>query len=119
MAKKMTKEEFYNEILKGNVTEEMYEIAEKELELIVKGREKERQKRFESAAEDIPVILDVMGEDFMTANEIREKLILKGFDFSTQKIGHRLRIAKESNLVELDYKVSNGSAKRVYRLLEI
>ena len=116
MAKKMTKEEFYNEILKGSVTEEMVEIAEKELELIVKGREKERQKRFDSAAEDIPVILDVMGEDFMTANEIREKLIAKGFDFSTQKIGHRLRIAKESDLVELNHKIEKSSAKRVYRL---
>ena len=119
MAKKMTKEEFYNEVLKGNVTEEMIEIAEKELKLIADVREKDRKKRFESAKEEIPLILEVMSGEFMTANEIREKLLSKGLDFSTQKIGHRLRIAKESDLVELDYGVFNSSPKRVYRLLEI
>lgn len=98
----MTKREFYEKVVAGEMSEEMQTFATAELAKMAetaekrKGKvsEKEQAKRDANAALVERVVNEVLGTEAMTATDVGAKLTeLTGEEFSVQKVSALCRAA--------------------------
>ena len=114
----MTKKEFLNAVIANDVTEEVVAEAQKQLEAMELAHESAKAQKAEEYKNDIDAILEVLTDELQKASEIQEALAEKDYDISVQKIGHRMRLAAELGLVELDWIPVGSKNHRGYKLVK-
>ena len=95
---KKTKKEFYEEILKYDLTEEQATFIQHEIELLTKRGSK--TKKVDAAIAELEnKIFDMLCDspDAMTCTEISKAM---NFEYSTQKISAHLKKLKDANKVK-------------------
>lgn len=114
----MTKKEFLNAVIANDITGEVIAEAQRQVDVLEMAKENAKIAKAEENSHDIDVILGVMTEELQSANELQARLAENGYEFSTQKIGFRMRLAEKLGLVELDWIPLGSKNHRGYKLAE-